>query len=103
MADSHISAAAIVALYLRSIDEGIGAISNLLSHPLSTLFPSKTTLDTIVPLIAYVDTFRLIDLISQVFVVLVGLAGAWLLSRWVYGVGPLRALNRYRTPRRSHA
>jgi hypothetical protein len=43
------------------------------------------------------DRFTLITTIPYLFSALTSLAAAWFLSRWVYGVGPLRVLTAYRT------
>ena len=43
------------------------------------------------------DRLDLVTTFSNLFFALFSLAAAWFLSLWVYGVGPLRGLSKYRT------
>jgi hypothetical protein len=89
LADSHVAAVAISVFLLRS---------------LNSVFATVVVLD--VPYfsrsLGYPDT--LITMASYLFDALISFTAAWLLSRWVYGVGPFRSLTRYRSTltRRNH-
>lgn len=90
LADSHVSAVAIAVLLFQSLDAAFW----VLWHPISvamTAFPSfpRTLL---IP-----DRLTLFISFSYLFGSFVSLAASWLLSRWVYGMGPLRSLSKYRT------
>jgi hypothetical protein len=98
LADSHVSAVAIAVLLFHSLDYAFW----VLWHPISVAmiaFPSfpRTLL---VP-----NRLTLFISFSYLFGSFVSLAAAWLLSRWVYGMGPLRSLSKYRAvlARRNHA
>jgi hypothetical protein len=99
--DSHIAVIAIAVLLLWSVDWGVEAVEALWS-PLSRAaiflatavairgipyFPSTLTL---------ADRVMLVGILFYLFGALACIAAAWLLSRWVYGVGLLRSLSNYR-------
>ena len=86
LADSHVSAVAIAVLLFRSLDSAIWILWGPLSMAILT-FPNFPR----------TDRFTSFITISYLFNSLVYLAAAWLLSRWVYGKGPLRSLSQYRT------
>lgn len=107
LADTHIAAVAIAVLLLSSLDSGFRAL-----WP-----PLPRTIEFVVTAIAirgvpYISpTFTVADWLTwgsagAYFVyALICLAVAWLVSRWVYGVGPVQGLRRYgaRLARRSNA
>lgn len=107
LADSHISAVAIAVLLFWSLDSLFWALWGPLSRAVGFLFTAVAILD--IPYFSRtfttVDHFMLFVTFSHLFNSFVGLASACLLSRWVYGVGPLRCLNKYgtRLTRRDHA
>lgn len=107
LADSHISVVAIAVLLLWSLDWAFRALWSPLSRVIGFLVFAVAILD--IPhfstTLDVTDRFMLITTFSYLFGALVGLASAWLLSRWVYGVGPFRSLSLYRTrlTRRNHA
>jgi len=98
LADSHVSAVAIAVLLFRSLDSAFWA----LWHPFSVApfyFPN-------VPKTLHLtDPFALFLTFSYLFNSFVYLTAARLLSRWVYGMGPLGSLSKYRArlARRNHA
>jgi hypothetical protein len=106
LADSHVSAVAIAVLLFRSLDYAFWALWDLLSRAAGFLFKAVAILD--IPYfsrtITTADSFTLFITFSYLFNSLVCLAAAGLLSRWVYGVGPLLSLSKYgtRLARRDH-
>lgn len=106
LADSHISAVAIAVLLVWSLDAVFRALWGPLSRAASFLFTAVAILDipyfSRTPTLA--DRAMLITTFSYLFSAFINIAAAWVLSRWVYGVGPLRSLSKYRTklPRRNH-
>ena len=99
LADSHVSAVAIAVLLFRSLDSAFWALWGPLSRVVSFLFTAVAILD--IPYFSYTldlkDRFTLFFTFSYLFNSLVYLAAAGLLSRWVYGIGPLCSLSKYRT------
>jgi hypothetical protein len=99
LASSHIPAVAIAVLLLWSLDWGFQALWSPLLRAAGFVFTAVAILD--IPYFS--STFTLSDrsmlttTLSFLFNALISLAAAWLLSRWVYGMGPLRSLNKYRT------
>lgn len=106
LADSHVSAVAIAVLLLWSLEWGFQALWDPLFRAVSFLITAVAILDipyfsrTLSP----VDRLTLITTFFYLFSALISFAAACLLSRWVYGVGPLRSLSTYRTRlrRRNH-
>lgn len=99
LADSHIAAIAILVLWLWCIKTAI----TLWLDRLTFLFLSRHSAQ------AFDRSLRIAearvagwDVLLTLFV---GITGAWLLSHWTYGVGPLSALNAYwqRASRRNRA
>jgi len=99
LADSHIAAVAIALLL-------VGALGSAASGIWSVLLP---TINFLAYAVATLDIPYLSDAISQAgrvdlalkmlyfFYALMGLCAALILSRWIYGVGPIRCLAQYRT------
>jgi len=109
LAGSDVAAVAIAVLLFWSLNSACWSLVPL-SGPLSRAAEflitavaihgipySSSTLD-VTDLLALFTTF------AYLFYSFAYLASAWLLSRWVYGVGPLRGFSKYRTrlARRSH-
>jgi hypothetical protein len=106
LADSYIAAIAIAVLLIWSLDSGVRAIGP----------PILSTVDFLVTMVAIrgipfgSGTFSLVYLISQIPTLthfldaVVTLSAAWVLSRWVYKMGPCRSLIecRARLARRNH-
>ena len=95
LADSHVAAIAIVLLLLWSIDWGFRSVLILVS----SVGEYVVTAIAIVgipsgsPFIArgtWVSAW--LDFVPALSILL----AAWILSRWVYGLGPLRSLGAYR-------
>ncbi|MGB7283529.1 MAG: hypothetical protein WBE13_14785 [Candidatus Acidiferrum sp.] len=106
LADSHISAVAIAVLLLWSLELAAKALWGALSVAASFLFTAVAILDIpyFSPTLTRVDRLMWIATGFYLFNASMSLAAAWLLSRWVYGVGPLRSLSKYRAnlARRNH-
>jgi len=106
LAESHISAAAVAVLLLWSIVLGFQALWGPLLRVASFLFTAVAILDIpyTSPTPTFADRLSLITSALFLFDSLISLAAAWLLSRWVNGVGPLRSLRSYRSKlaRREH-
>lgn len=99
LADSHVSAIAIAVLLFWSLDSALWAFWGPLFRAASFLFTAVAILG--IPYFSRTltisDGFMFFITFSYLFNSFVFLATAGLLSRWVYGIGPLRSLNRYRT------
>jgi mannose/fructose/N-acetylgalactosamine-specific phosphotransferase system component IIC len=101
LAESHISAVAIAVLLLWTFDWGARCLWTLVV-PAADFVVNAIGINGIpYAHIPVIWTFTVLYLISS----FLSLAAAWLLSRWVYGVGPLRSLTEYRrrSNRRNHA
>jgi len=99
LADSHISAVSIAVLLWWSLALVIRALWGPLFGAASFVITAVAIRD--IPFIprklTYADRFMFIGTFSYLIVALLYLAAAWLLSRWVFGVGPLRSLGKSRT------
>src|SRR5882724_12252358 len=93
LADSHISVVAIAVLIYWSLYWGFTAIESPLARLASFLFAAVAILDIPYDSFTFTGTDRLAwtTTLAVLFNAFVCLAAAWLLSRWVYGVGPLRS------------
>ena len=96
LADSHIAAVAIAVLLLWSLDDAFRALWIPLPFAFSYLATAVAILG--------IPYFSLGSLRSELilafftlFGAIVSLSAAWLLSRWVFGEGPLRTLLNYRS------
>lgn len=106
LADSHVSAVAIVVLLLWSLDFLLDAVWNPTLEAVSYLATAVAILGfPVPPLFTFARRTMLITSVSYVFDALISFAAAWFLARWVYGAGPLSSLKSYRErlPGRSHA
>ncbi|MGA1992053.1 MAG: hypothetical protein ABSH46_13455 [Bryobacteraceae bacterium] len=99
LADSHVSAVAIAVLLLWSLDSGFRALAGFLITALAILGVPYFSIRLTVA-----DRLLLVKTLLYLLDALISLAAAWLLSHWVYGVGPLRSLGGYGTrgTRRNH-
>jgi hypothetical protein len=106
LADYHVSAVAIAVLIYWSLYWGFSALWGPLGRAASFLFTAVAILD--IPYgsstFTTADRLMLTTTLAFLFNALVCLAAACLLSRWVYGAGPLRSLSKCRTrlARRNH-
>jgi len=99
LAGSHVAAVAVAVLFLFSMDAGFRALWDPLFRLASFLFTAVAIL--CIPYFDHkftiVDRLTLLATFSYLFSSASSLGAAWLLSRWVYGVGPLDCLSAYRT------
>ena len=98
LAGSHIAAIATAVLLLWSIDWGSRALWSPLYRAATFLVTAVAIRD--VPFIpstpTLADRLMLVSTLFYLFGALACTAAAWLLSRWVYGVGLFRSLSKYR-------
>jgi hypothetical protein len=98
LADSHIPAVAITVLLFWSVESGLKALLRPFLRAVD-FFPTAVAIRG-VPYSGpngIQDRILLTTTFVYLFDAVVSLFAAWLLSRWVYGVGPLRCLSKYRT------
>ena len=99
LADSHIAAVAIVVLLLWSLDWAFRALWTPVSRAVGFVLTAVAIFDIpyFSPTLTIVDRLMLIGTLAYLYGSIVSLSAAWLLSRWVYGMGPLRVLMGYRS------
>ena len=95
LAESHVAAVAIVVLLMTALD----AVFQVIFSPLSVsiinfLFTAIAILGA--PSITFADPFLLTSAAIYLSGAIVSFLAAWLLSRWVFGTGPLGTLRSYR-------
>ncbi|HVP52405.1 MAG TPA: hypothetical protein VMT05_09865 [Terriglobales bacterium] len=94
LADSHVAAVAIALFLLWSLDAAFSAVWPPISHVLEYAFTAIAILD--IPYFSHsftvADRSMLILSLVYLYSCLVSFAAAWVLSRWIYGMGPLAAL-----------
>jgi hypothetical protein len=107
LADSHIAAATIVVLLVWSLDSAFRALWIPVSRAVGFLATAVAIFDIpyFSPALTPADRWMLISSLYFLYSAIVSLLAAWLLSRWVYGVGPIRGLIacRSRLTRGKHA
>jgi len=93
LADSHIAAVAIAVLLLWSLDGAFRGLWGPVYGVVEYLFTAIAILD-----IPYFSSalarFALVETCSYLYMAVVTFSASWLLSRWVFGVGPIRSLAR---------
>jgi hypothetical protein len=95
LADSHVAAVAIAVLLLWSLDGAFNAVWPFISDALYFAFTAVAILGIpyfYFPTMTVVNRVMLITTFLQLYAAVMSFFAAWLLSRWVYGVGPLRSL-----------
>jgi hypothetical protein len=99
LADSQIAAVAIVMLLFWSLGWAFQALWLAVSRPRVYLSTTVAVFNVpyFSPTITVENGFMLYRMLSYVCPAVLTLAAAWLLSRWVYGIGPLRTLVGYRS------
>jgi len=113
LAESHVAAVAVVFLLFWSIESALTALYWLLSVPFMNFWGALNlsifyVSDIFYALKAFATSLAMQItngvVLSFLFNSIVCLAGAWFLSRSVYGFGPVRSLSRYRVkvPRGIH-
>ena len=102
--DSHVAAVAIAVLIFFSLDS-VASVARAVFGLWGPFLEVVSFLATAVAIRGipsspvtryYVTDYLLPATLPNLFLALVYLAAAWLLSRWVYGTGPLRSLSTYR-------
>lgn len=100
LAESYISAVAIAVLLLWTLDWGVRGLWTLVVPAADFVVNAIAIRGIPFVRVHVIWTFTVLYLLSS----FLSLAAAWLLSRWAYGVGPLRSLTDCRRPhRRNHA
>jgi hypothetical protein len=96
--DSHIAAVTIAVLLLWSLDGAFQALAIPVSRAVGFLLTAVAILDIpyFSPTLTLADRFMLATASAYLYGAVVSFSSAWLLSRWVYGTGPIRSLTRYR-------
>lgn len=97
LAESHVAAVAIALLLLWSVDSAFRALWPLVYRILSYLVTAIAILDIpyISPGVSFQDRLTLITTCTYMCAAATQLAAAWLISRWIYGTGPLGILMTY--------
>jgi hypothetical protein len=93
--DSNVAATTIAVLLLWFMDSVFRGLWPLLGPAVEWLFTAVAIFD--IPYFSFTVVERSMLLISAFYfyAAIVSFAAAWILSRWVYGVGPLRSLIAY--------
>jgi hypothetical protein len=99
LADSHVAAVTIAVLLLGVLDAMCRGLWDPLYDLGAFVFTGIAIWDIpyISPTPTVADRLMLIITVHFVYSALIGILGAWLLSRWVYGMGPLRSLTACRS------
>jgi hypothetical protein len=94
LADSHVAAVTIAVLLLWSLDAAFRALWLPVSHVLGFLFTAVAILDIpyFSPTLTVTDRVMLVTASAYLYGAVVSFSAAWVLSRWVYGIGPFRSL-----------
>ena len=91
MADSHVGCLIIAVLFLWSLDWGFQAMWIPLARIASYIFTAVAILD--IPSFNFrLDRLMLYLALGYLYAALSSFTGAYVVSRWVYGCGPLRSL-----------
>jgi hypothetical protein len=108
LAESQVAAVAIPFLLLWALDSALGSIWGLVFRLGAFLLTAIAIWD--IPYVPSTPTFSdrmmLISTAYFFYIAVVSSSGAWLLSRWVYGLGPISTLIVCRSKllrRRKHA
>jgi len=99
LADSHIAAIAIAVLLFWMLSSAFRAPWDPLSRAADFLFTAVAIggVPYIPSKLDFADRLMLFTTVTYFFTALISFGVAWLLSRWVYRVGPFRSLSNYRT------
>jgi hypothetical protein len=106
LADSHIAAVAIAVLLLWSLNSGFQALRDPV--PRAASFSVEAVAIRGIPFgsreMFFSDWIMLIPTFAYLLGAATSLGAAWLVSRWVFGAGPLTSLSKYgpRLARRKH-
>ncbi|MGB6386326.1 MAG: hypothetical protein WBD25_15565 [Terriglobales bacterium] len=99
LADSHTAAVTIAVLLVWSLDGAFRAVWGPAFRAVSFLVTAVAIFNIpyFSPTLDVADRLTLIATFSYLYSAAISLLAACLLSRWVYGVGPLRSLMNYRS------
>jgi len=106
LVDSHVAAVTVAALLFASIGAFYGAADRLVYHAVLFIrLIANHRLSFALRDLELRDSGMLAVTLSCFCAGAALVLAAWIVSRWVYGVGPLRSLSRYRNKlsRKSHA
>jgi len=94
LADSHVAAATIAVLLLWALDAAVRGLWDPVCKLGAFVIAGIAIRDIpyISPRLTVFDRLMLITTGYFAYLAIVCVLGAWLLSRWVYGTGPLRSL-----------
>ena len=90
---SHVGAVTIVFLLLGAVGAALQGLSLHAVHAADFVLTAVAIRG--LPLISAGDRMEAVIAAIYIYDAAIGIVAAWLLSRWVYGVGPLRALAGY--------
>lgn len=92
LADSHIAAVTIALLLFSSVDCTFRAVWPYAFEAISFIFTAVAIWD--IPYFSFdgVNRLQLVATLSYLYSAIVEVLAAWLMSRWIYGVGPVRSL-----------
>lgn len=106
LADTHIAAVTVAVLLLWTLDGTFRALWGSLSSVAGFLLTAVAIFDIpyFSPVLSRADRLLLFTTLMYLSSAVISFSTAWLLSRWVFGMGPLRSLGAYRArlTRRSH-
>ena len=106
LAESHVSDVAIAWLVLHALESAFWVVWLPIEHAAGFVFMAVAILD--IPYHSHtldtVDRMQLMEMSISLISALGAAASAWIFSRWMYGVGPIRSLSMSckRLRRRSH-
>lgn len=92
LADSHVAAVAISLLLLWALDAAFRGLWNPIYDAGAFVFTAIAIRDIPFLSATTADRLTLISTVYFLYSATVSLGAAWLLSRWVYGMGPVRSL-----------
>ena len=93
--DSHVVAITIAILIFSSLEAALLALWSDADILLTNLANTGSPFNLHFTVVFLTGNLLPVTL-SSLFLALINLLAAWLLSRWTYGVGPLRSLGSYR-------
>ncbi len=96
LAESHIAAVAIAVLLFWTFEASLEVLGPPMFRVLEFLITALAIWDVPYGSFGFTDV-NMILTGSYLYGAIVSLFAAWLLSRWVFGVGPLRSLAAYRS------
>jgi hypothetical protein len=97
LAESHIAAITIAVLLLWCLNGAFQALWAPVARVVGFVFTAVAILDVpyFSPTLTLADRFTLVSASAYLYGAIINFSAAWLLSRWVFGAGPVRSLTRY--------